>query len=632
MLQTIRDRASGWFAYAIVFLISVPFALWGINHYLEGGGKQVAAQVGDTTISLAAFGQAYREEQARAAQMFGGQLPPSVSDKMLKQAALQRLIQETLLTQIVDDAGYKVSNQELLKQIVSFPVFQQDGHFSKTRYTQILAEQGMVPAAFEGRLRRQLAIEQFQSGVINTGFVTQPEASDALKLDGEMRQLEMTVIPISKFLTRMNITPEAIKSYYKMHQSDYMTEEKIRVSYLRLSENELAKGITPNAESLKQYYHDHLAKYVLPERAKAAEIVLRLPADKVGRDRVMTLALHILNISKRGDDFGALARQYSQDADNAKKGGAMGVVTGAGLPQPLADALFSLKPGDISKPVEVNGKLYLLRLESLMPVQQKTYAEAAIEVRRDYVAKQASTLFEKQVQRMSELTYEHPGTLETAAKSLGLQVMQSNWFSRSGGAGIASNPKVVNAAFSKQVLKDGTNSAVVEISRGDAVVLRVSDKQAPQVKPINAVEAGIKGELERVSAEGAAKQLAIKVRTAVASGKKLKNIAVMEHLSYRALGWLGRTDVAVPAEIMNAAFQVPPPSDGKPSVGFVSLNSGGYAVFAVKKIKWTDVEPTKVEALMDRKASEAGRTEMSVLFQALEKKVKIRIYPNNLNL
>ncbi|WP_043756405.1 SurA N-terminal domain-containing protein, partial [Imhoffiella purpurea] len=51
MLQTIRDRAQGWIAWAIVILISIPFALWGIQSYLGVGGEPIAATVNGAEIT-----------------------------------------------------------------------------------------------------------------------------------------------------------------------------------------------------------------------------------------------------------------------------------------------------------------------------------------------------------------------------------------------------------------------------------------------------------------------------------------------------------------------------------------------------------------------------------------------------
>ena len=50
MLTAIKERASGWIAWTLVALISIPFALWGINSYFEGASKIVVATVNGVEI------------------------------------------------------------------------------------------------------------------------------------------------------------------------------------------------------------------------------------------------------------------------------------------------------------------------------------------------------------------------------------------------------------------------------------------------------------------------------------------------------------------------------------------------------------------------------------------------------
>ena len=67
MLNFIRERITGWLAYAIVGLLIIPFALWGINEYFGNGGKLVVANVNDTEISQRDFQQAFYIQRDRGA-------------------------------------------------------------------------------------------------------------------------------------------------------------------------------------------------------------------------------------------------------------------------------------------------------------------------------------------------------------------------------------------------------------------------------------------------------------------------------------------------------------------------------------------------------------------------------------
>ena len=51
MLQLIRDRATGWIAWAIILLICISFALIGANQYFEPDQGLVVATVDDSEIS-----------------------------------------------------------------------------------------------------------------------------------------------------------------------------------------------------------------------------------------------------------------------------------------------------------------------------------------------------------------------------------------------------------------------------------------------------------------------------------------------------------------------------------------------------------------------------------------------------
>ncbi len=71
LLQKIRDHAKGWFAYTIVGLLTIPFAVWGINYYFEGGGPTDVAVVGGAKITLQEFQRAYQQQRQRMQAMLG---------------------------------------------------------------------------------------------------------------------------------------------------------------------------------------------------------------------------------------------------------------------------------------------------------------------------------------------------------------------------------------------------------------------------------------------------------------------------------------------------------------------------------------------------------------------------------
>ena len=130
MLQAIRDKAQGWIAWAIVILITIPFALFGIQEYLGVSSDPVVAEVGGADIKesdldrrirdfresmRATLGDAYRQE------LFEGEA--------FRQQVLQRLIEESALRQSGEDWNMRASDVQVAGFIRSIPAFQNNGVF-----------------------------------------------------------------------------------------------------------------------------------------------------------------------------------------------------------------------------------------------------------------------------------------------------------------------------------------------------------------------------------------------------------------------------------------------------------------------------------------------------------------------
>ena len=124
MLEAIRERSKGWLAKTILALITIPFALWGIESYLQQAGSNVAvAKVGDDTITVQQYSNAL--QGVRNQLQADGKADPSVLDSpLLKQSVLDRLINNRLLNQEVKRSNFYIGDEQLSKFIIEMPEFQ----------------------------------------------------------------------------------------------------------------------------------------------------------------------------------------------------------------------------------------------------------------------------------------------------------------------------------------------------------------------------------------------------------------------------------------------------------------------------------------------------------------------------
>ena len=135
MLHFIRERAQSWIAWVIVVLIIVPFALWGINQYFDGGKEIPAAKVNDTEISPQYLQQALYQQQMRLREMLGANYRADMfPEEGMRQQVLEGLIEQELLIQTANSSGMRVSNALLASTIHGIPTFQNNGQFSRDSY------------------------------------------------------------------------------------------------------------------------------------------------------------------------------------------------------------------------------------------------------------------------------------------------------------------------------------------------------------------------------------------------------------------------------------------------------------------------------------------------------------------
>lgn len=79
------------------------------------------------------------------------------------------------------------------------------------------------------------------------------------------------------------------------------------------------------------------------------------------KDEAKKLALEVRDKARKGQDFAALAKQYSDEPGAKDRAGALGKFTRPQMVKPFADAAFALKPGEISDVVETDFGFHVIK-------------------------------------------------------------------------------------------------------------------------------------------------------------------------------------------------------------------------------------------------------------------------------
>ena len=638
MLQTIRDYFSGIFSWVIIAMIGVPFALWGINSYTDKEGKASdVALVNGQGIDQPEFLRASQQQQERLKEMLGQAYNPEMfNTPQYKRQVLDQLIDRNLLDQAAVSNGLDIGNDQLSAHLMSQPDLQRNGKYAPDLYQAFLRNQGLTAAGFEARLRNSLRAKQLQDVVANSGVLANAELEDMVRLRDQYRDITYLVLPQSAYAANLKVDDAKVSAYYESHRQDFMNPERVQLDYLDYSIDGLMATVPVNEQVLHRAYDDQSANLINDEQRRASHILIKVPANADAKTKEAALATlsKVQKGLKAGDSFEALAKQYSQDKASALKGGDLGFFGKGVMDKAFEDAVFKLEKNKVSAPVLSSFGWHLIKLTEVKAAKQKSFEEARADLERGYRHSQAEKLYYDHTDGLADIVYEQPDSLEPAAKLLQVSIQKSDWLTRIGGAGIGAYPKVIEAAFSAELLTQGNNSEVIEVAPNHVVVARIktheqaSQKQLPEVR--DKIVETLRTEMARTKAAEAGKALVQRLT----KGAKLGDIAAELKLAVKDVPGLKRKDAGQPPEVVAATFRLAKPVKGQTNAETVALENGDQVVLVLQAVH--DGDPTKLskEDLLAYKREllrAYGTSEFEAMVDALRAQAKIKVWDDRIN-
>lgn len=586
MLQNIRDKAQGWIAYGIVILISIPFALWGIQQYLGGGSEPVAAMVNGAEITERALDNQFQNfRQQLRAQMGAAYRPELIDDKRMRSEVLDRMIQEELIRQASDDMGLRVSDAMLQAMLFGIEDFQKDGRFDEKSFERSARQQGYSKVGYMEYLRRAMLAQQLPRAVMAGTFVTSYEVSESRRLMKQQRELSYFVIPAANYRVEEEIPDDQVGRYYEANQAQFVIPERVKLEYILLSSQRAGDTVEVDEEKLRAFYKANPEKFGRPEQRKVSHILITVAEDgepaavEAARKKIDALAARLA----QGEDFAELAKSESQDPGTAAKGGDLGYFGKGGRMDPAFEAAAFAQPlMTVGEPVRSRFGFHLIKVTGIKTADVKSFEEAKAEVESLYRRAEGEKLYYEMAERLADISYEDPNSLEPAAKELGLKVELSDWVTRETAAPPLSAPRVRSAAFSEDVLQGHHNSEPIEIETDVTVVVRVAEHEEESVQPLEDVRERILTDLRRQNAEAQAKAEAEKRLRELNDGAPLEQVAA--DLAVTGPVKVMRTDRQLPAELTESLFRTAKPVEGKAVPGMARLGNGDYALFALSSV------------------------------------------------
>ena len=627
MLQSIHDKLKGWLAAVVLGAIGLVFVFWGINWTMSA--PTYVAKVNGSEVSANEVRQAYQRELAQAERQSDGSISEAQRNQIKMRVLDQYVNGEALVTR-ADALGYRVSDQELLDDMSQVPIFQVDGKFDKAHAVAVLRAQGRSILEIEALFRRDAKLRQLDSALSMSSFATATEMKQFRALTKQQRELTWVPISAEKYANQATPDDAALKTYYDAHKFEYMTPETVDLRYVEISLSQLASKVSVDDAQLKTYYDEQKVKtperFTEPEQRRVSHILLSVtnPKDDAA---VKAKAEGILKRVQAGEDFSALAKEFSQDPGSAQQGGDLGWSERKVWVAPFADAAYSMKVDEMRGPVKTQFGYHILKLTGIRPATVKTFEQSKPDLETEYRRNEAERLFNNAQDQLADAALQNTTDIDVVARKAGLTVLEVPVFSRiDGGGALGKVRAVIDAAFSQDVL-DGRLSPIVEVEKGRGVVLRATDHKLPQQKPLDAVRTEVVAAWKKQRGAELAAAAAADAVKRLTAGESWDAVVKSAGATAPPAKFVARSDQDVPLEIRTTAFGQPKPA-GKPIYSEARLANGDAAVIALSAVREapSDAKPEDM-AMRDQFAAQIASAEAQSYAAGARADAKVTLNP-----
>jgi len=609
MLGAIRKKSKGWVAYLIVGLITVPFALFGIQSYIGGSSNSVIAIVDGEDITVNTYYQEFNTQQRNLQQQLGSSYSTEI-DHALRQTVIETLINEKLLENFTNSMKLVTLDEEVFSFILSNPVFQLDGVFSEDRYLQILRLNNFTPLTYELEQLKSMSLDQIKRNLNHSAFLSTVQIEQLNDLSSQQRDVSFVVLNTEKYKDQIVVNQEQISEYFDNNKSNFIEGRKVQVDFVELSFDNIEQQIEPDNETLQKLYIENEALYTNPEQRRAQHILLEEVSN----------ASAILKEIRQGGDFSELARIHSKDITSSEEGGDLGLFERELMVPEFDAAVFGMNVGDISDVIKTDYGYHIIKLNEIRPSTLQTFEEVEeqlLALHKKNVNQNA--LYELQ-EELSNLAYEE--SIDVVSNQLDLELQTSDFFSE---LSTEYEEVFVSTAFSDIVLNDGENSDVIELSKDRFVVMNLVNQQPERQKVLDEVENQIVDILRNLGAKKLIDELARTISSSLTSGDdaQVKALMAENDLEWNDVGWITR-DSQLPFDATSKVYKLSKPNTGEHTYHSQSADANTTLVIDLKAVKLSDEDINS--EIADLYLSEENNELFLSLVKKLRDSAEIKIF------
>ena len=143
------------------------------------------------------------------------------------------------------------------------------------------------------------------------------------------------------------------------------------------TKREIDDKVAASGPELKKFYDEHKDDYTSPAQIKARHILIKVPAgaDEKAWDEAKKKAEDVKKRIEKGEDFGKVAKEISDDPGTKGRGGELGYFSKGRMVPEFETAAFSLKPGTLSDPVKTIFGYHIIQVEDKKTAKARAFED-----------------------------------------------------------------------------------------------------------------------------------------------------------------------------------------------------------------------------------------------------------------
>ena len=479
---------------ALMTMLIISFALWGIGDMLKVGGRNnevahvggthipVYGWVGGTSVSIEEVRDRFNRQLEQIQRQTGQRPEPEQALRYgLHIRALEDVVQRAIIDNAMQQYGLVVSDAEVQATIARNPAFQgTGGAFDVAKYRALLQQARIPEAAYVADVRREIASAQLFGTVRTEGLAPVSFRDDIFKMESERRIAEVVYIPDAIVTDVPKPTAEQLGTFFEANKARFQIPEYRAFSYVLITVDDVMGQVTVTPDQVKQEYEARAAEFGSPEKRDVDQAM----ADSEEKAR------KIIEAAKAGKSLEDAAKEVLGNADGVIK---LGPVLKKDLPAgPLADGVFAAPQGIAPEPIKSALGWHVVRINNIEAGKVTPFEQVKEKLEADLKAQLAPDLLIKLVTDF-ERSLGKTQSMVASAQEFNLKVRTIEGVDARGqdssGKQVVIGPAASELVQTAFATRESSESQLVETPKGEYFVVRtdrITPSRAPALSEVEA--------------------------------------------------------------------------------------------------------------------------------------------------